>query len=174
MGKVKVSISMSLDGYVAGPEQSKENPLGIGGEELHEWVVPLRAFREGHGQQGGEVNASTPIAEEILQLLGVDTQAEPPPIGWCVAHGQRHDTPDESLDTAPTPDDGELPALPGSAAGAGSIAGPVPGEDDPAPVLLEIEGAARAGSHAPAANSQHPAGAACLTGRAAGGARDGA
>ena len=55
MGKLKMSISMSLDGFVAGPDQSEENPLGIGGEELHEWVVPLRAFREGHGRQGGEV-----------------------------------------------------------------------------------------------------------------------
>ena len=70
MGKVKVSISMSLDGYVAGPDQSEKNPLGIGGEQLHEWVVPLRAFREGHGEEGGEVNASTPIAEEILGNVG--------------------------------------------------------------------------------------------------------
>ena len=70
MGKFKVNISMSLDGYVAGPDQSEKNPLGIGGEQLHEWVVPLRAFREGHGQEGGEVNASTPIAEEILGNVG--------------------------------------------------------------------------------------------------------
>jgi dihydrofolate reductase len=70
MGKFKVSISMSLDGYVAGPDQSEKNPLGIGGEQLHEWVVPLRAFRESHGKQGGEVNASTPIAEEILGNVG--------------------------------------------------------------------------------------------------------
>ena len=51
MGKLKVSISMSLDGYVAGPDQTEQNPLGIGGEQLHEWVVPLRAFREGHGRR---------------------------------------------------------------------------------------------------------------------------
>ena len=70
MGKLKVSISMSLDGYVAGPEQSEQNPLGIGGEQLHEWVVPLRAFRESHGDEGGEVNASTPIAEGILANVG--------------------------------------------------------------------------------------------------------
>ena len=70
MGKFKLSISMSLDGYVAGPDQSEKNPLGIGGEQLHEWVVPLRAFRESHGGEGGEVNASTPIAEEILGNVG--------------------------------------------------------------------------------------------------------
>ena len=70
MSKVKVNISMSLDGYVAGPDQSEENPLGIGGEQLHEWIVPLRAFRESHGAEGGEVNASTPIAEGILGNVG--------------------------------------------------------------------------------------------------------
>ena len=70
MGKLKVSISMSLDGYVAGPDQSEQDPLGIGGEQLHEWVVPLRAFREGHGEEGGEVNASTPIVEGILGNVG--------------------------------------------------------------------------------------------------------
>jgi len=70
MGTFKMSISMSLDGYVAGPDQSEQHPLGIGGEQLHEWVVPLRAFREGHGEEGGEVNASTPIAEGILGNVG--------------------------------------------------------------------------------------------------------
>jgi dihydrofolate reductase len=70
MGKFKLNITMSLDGYVAGPEQSLESPLGIGGEELHDWLVPLKAFRESHGEEGGEVNASTPIAEEILGGVG--------------------------------------------------------------------------------------------------------
>ncbi len=76
MGKFKVNISMSLDGYVAGPDQSEKNPLGIGGEQLHEWVVSLRAFRESHGEEGGEVNASTPIAEEILGNVGAVTWVE--------------------------------------------------------------------------------------------------
>jgi dihydrofolate reductase len=70
MSKVKVNITMSLDGFVAGPNQSAEDPLGIGGEELHQWLLPLKAFRESHGDQGGEVNASTPIAEEILGNVG--------------------------------------------------------------------------------------------------------
>jgi dihydrofolate reductase len=70
MGKVKVTITMSLDGFVAGPNQSERDPLGVGGEQLHEWLVSLRAFREGHGEQGGEVNASTPIAEGILGNVG--------------------------------------------------------------------------------------------------------
>lgn len=70
MSKVKATITMSLDGYAAGPSQSTENPLGIGGEQLHEWLIPLKAFREGHGEEGGEVNASTPIAEGILGNVG--------------------------------------------------------------------------------------------------------
>jgi hypothetical protein len=42
MSKLRFKISISLDGYVAGPEQSEENPLGKGGERLHDWVVELR------------------------------------------------------------------------------------------------------------------------------------
>lgn len=70
MSKFKLSITMSLDGYVAGPDQSLENPLGLGGERLHDWLVPLKTFRESHGEKGGEVNASTSIAEEILGGVG--------------------------------------------------------------------------------------------------------
>jgi dihydrofolate reductase len=70
MGKLRVNITMSLDGYVAGPDQSETNPLGIGGMQLHQWLVPLEAFRESHGEAGGEVNASTPIAEGILAGAG--------------------------------------------------------------------------------------------------------
>jgi dihydrofolate reductase len=61
---------MSLDGFVAGPHQSEENPLGVGGEELHNWFVPLQVFQEAHGRSGGEVNASTPVAEERMANLG--------------------------------------------------------------------------------------------------------
>jgi dihydrofolate reductase len=65
MSTLKLNITMSLDGYVAGPDQSLENPLGVGGEELHDWIVPLRAWRESHGMEGGEDNASTPFADII-------------------------------------------------------------------------------------------------------------
>jgi dihydrofolate reductase len=61
---------MSLDGFVAGPEQSEAHPLGIGGERLHEWFVPLRIFREMHGEEGGEVNASTAVVEGWLESVG--------------------------------------------------------------------------------------------------------
>jgi dihydrofolate reductase len=64
MSKLRLSITMSLDGYVAGPDQSEENPLGVGGMELHEWFFPLKEFREMHGEHGGEVNASSPVVDE--------------------------------------------------------------------------------------------------------------
>jgi dihydrofolate reductase len=70
MSKLRLGITMSLDGYVAGPDQSDENPLGVGGEELHEWFVPLKAFRELHGEEGGEVNASSAVVEERFENLG--------------------------------------------------------------------------------------------------------
>jgi dihydrofolate reductase len=70
MPEVRAEISMSLDGYVAGPDQGRENPLGVGGEELHEWVFPLKAWREPHGEKGGEVNASTPIVEARVANVG--------------------------------------------------------------------------------------------------------
>src|ERR1700745_1872572 len=70
MSKLKLNITMSIDGFVAGPDQSPEHPLGIGGEKLHTWLYPLKAFRESHGDEGGEVNASTPFAEDILGGTG--------------------------------------------------------------------------------------------------------
>jgi dihydrofolate reductase len=70
MSKLKLNITMSIDGFVAGPDQSVEHPLGVGGEKLHGWLYPLKAFRGGHGEEGGEVNASTPFAEDILGGAG--------------------------------------------------------------------------------------------------------
>src|SRR5262245_15670208 len=70
MPRLRFKISMSLDGFVAGPHQSAENPLGIGGERLHEWAFPLAAFRSLHGLDGGEVNESTPVVEESLANIG--------------------------------------------------------------------------------------------------------
>ena len=70
MSKLRFKISMSLDGFVAGPNQSVDNPLGVGGLRLHEWVFPLAAWRALHGLEGGEVNESTPIIEESLANVG--------------------------------------------------------------------------------------------------------
>jgi dihydrofolate reductase len=70
MGKLRFEISISLDGYVAGPNQSEEHPLGEGGMRLHEWILKLAAWREPHGREGGEVNASTPLVEEARSGVG--------------------------------------------------------------------------------------------------------
>lgn len=70
MTKLRFRISMSLDGYTAGPRQSTDNPLGIGGEQLHKWAFPLAAWRRPHGLKGGKVNESTPVAEESLTNIG--------------------------------------------------------------------------------------------------------
>jgi len=51
---LKFSIAMSVDGYVAGPNQSLEDPLGQGGRQLHEWAFATRSFRAMTGQEGGE------------------------------------------------------------------------------------------------------------------------
>lgn len=61
---------MSLDGFVAGASQSVDNPLGIGGMRLHEWVFPLKAWREMQGLEGGEVDESTAVIEESLANIG--------------------------------------------------------------------------------------------------------
>jgi dihydrofolate reductase len=70
MSKVRFSITMSLDGYVAGPNQSVKEPLGVGGEALHDWAVKLAAFNEVQGKQGGEVNANSPIIREMFENVG--------------------------------------------------------------------------------------------------------
>jgi len=70
LSKLRLKISMSLDGFVAGPRQSVENPLGIGGMRLHQWAFPLAVWRAMHGLQGGEVNESTRVVEESLANIG--------------------------------------------------------------------------------------------------------
>jgi dihydrofolate reductase len=70
VSKVKAQISISADGYMAGPNQSEENPLGEGGMALHQWAFKLRAWQEEHGEEGGETNASAPIYEEATANVG--------------------------------------------------------------------------------------------------------
>jgi dihydrofolate reductase len=70
MAQLKVDITMSLDGFVAGPNPTLERPLGEGGEELHEWALALASWRKRHGLPGGEVNASTEVMEESLAATG--------------------------------------------------------------------------------------------------------
>jgi dihydrofolate reductase len=70
MSTLRFQLAVSLDGYVAGPDQSEEHPLGVGGTELHDWVVELEAWRRPHGLEGGEVNASTAVVEEVQAGVG--------------------------------------------------------------------------------------------------------
>ncbi len=70
MARLRFGISMSVDGFIAGPNPSEEQPLGEGGEQLHEWVITLAAWRKQHGLEGGEVNASSGVLEESLDNIG--------------------------------------------------------------------------------------------------------
>jgi dihydrofolate reductase len=70
MGKLRFHITTSLDGFVAGPNQSVDNPLGQGGLDLHAWVFPLEAWRRPQGLDGGDVNASSAVVEESVANVG--------------------------------------------------------------------------------------------------------
>jgi dihydrofolate reductase len=70
MSKLRLKISMSLDGFVAGPQQSVKEPLGVGGESLHEWIFGLRYWRAMHGQEGGITDESNAIVEEETENIG--------------------------------------------------------------------------------------------------------
>ena len=70
MSKLRLRISISLDGYVAGPRQSVKDPLGVGGERLHEWAFAVATFRKAHGMEGGDTGPSDQIAA-VAQRLGV-------------------------------------------------------------------------------------------------------
>lgn len=70
MGRLRCHLSISLDGFVAGPDPTPGNPLGEGGARLHEWATSLAAWRQAHGHDGGEANASTAVLEETLAGVG--------------------------------------------------------------------------------------------------------
>ena len=59
-----LNITMSLDGFVAGPNPTLEEPLGAGGEQLHDWIVKLESWRSAHGLEGGE---SDPDADVLIR-----------------------------------------------------------------------------------------------------------
>ncbi|MDQ4035721.1 MAG: dihydrofolate reductase family protein [Chloroflexota bacterium] len=72
MSKVRAHISTSLDGYVAGPNQTMEEPLGENGESLHDWLVVLRSWREAQGMEGGEDNVSNAVVAEENTNVGAE------------------------------------------------------------------------------------------------------
>jgi dihydrofolate reductase len=67
---LKLAISMSLDGFVAGPDQTLEEPLGEGGEQLHEWAIAVASWRESHGLEGGERNVDDEVLREHTDSIG--------------------------------------------------------------------------------------------------------
>jgi dihydrofolate reductase len=70
MGLVTCQISISLDGYVAGPNQSLDNPIGEGGLRLHEWVFTTASWRRMQGQEGGEDSPDSEVVDEVSQGIG--------------------------------------------------------------------------------------------------------
>jgi dihydrofolate reductase len=70
MPRFFLEISMSLDGFVAGPNATLEQPLGKGGEHLHEWVYPLASWRGPHGLEGGETGPDDDLMRETLARAG--------------------------------------------------------------------------------------------------------
>ena len=71
MARVRVeSFSISLDGYGAGPNQSVENPLGIGGEALHDWIVSSRSWRQHHGMEDGTEGVDSDFAARSHRGVG--------------------------------------------------------------------------------------------------------
>ena len=70
MSSVTCQISISLDGFVAGPNQSVEDPIGEGGMRLHEWVFKTDSWRRQHGLEGGERTVDSEVVDEIVQGVG--------------------------------------------------------------------------------------------------------
>lgn len=70
MGLVISHLAISLDGFVAGPNQSVENPLGEGGMRLHEWVFVTESWRRQQGLEGGEQSPDSDVAEEVVRDVG--------------------------------------------------------------------------------------------------------
>jgi dihydrofolate reductase len=70
MSKLRSHISISLDGFVAGPDQTMDVPLGEGGEGLHEWAITTEAWRREHGREGGDTGPNSDIVEKVTRGIG--------------------------------------------------------------------------------------------------------
>ena len=71
MAEIRVhAFSISLDGHGAGPDQSPENPLGVGGEELHEWMFPTRTFQQMQGKEGGTSGVDDELTRRGFENIG--------------------------------------------------------------------------------------------------------
>jgi dihydrofolate reductase len=142
MARVTVDMSMSLDGFITGPNDSVEQPLGEGGERLHEWLYELASFRERHGSEGGETGKDDEVLGEAFANTGAflmgrrmfDLGEEPwgddPPFHgpvFVLSHNARDDVVKEGGTTFTFVTDGLESALDRAIAAAGdkdvSIAG---------------------------------------------------
>lgn len=63
-------FTISFDGYGAGPDQTRENPLGVGGESLHDWLVQTRTFKRLQGQEGGDTGIDEDFAARSMAGIG--------------------------------------------------------------------------------------------------------
>src|SRR3954449_8377888 len=92
---VFADLSVSLEGFVAGPEPSMKDPLGVGGEQLHEWAIAAMAWREAHGHEGGEEGVDSDVIKETVGRTGAGImgrkmfsggsggwEVDPNPRGW--------------------------------------------------------------------------------------------
>jgi dihydrofolate reductase len=70
MSQVTSQLSISLDGFVAGPNQSRKHPLGEGGLRVHRWVYPTESWRRQHGMEGGEKGPDDDLAAEYGRGIG--------------------------------------------------------------------------------------------------------
>jgi hypothetical protein len=70
MSRVTSQLSISLDGYVAGPNQSAEDPIGAGGMRLHQWVVGTASWRAQQGLTGGRHDVDAEVADEVMRGIG--------------------------------------------------------------------------------------------------------
>jgi len=71
MTQVRVeSFSVSIDGYGAGPNQDRINPLGVGGEDLHQWFIPTRTFQRTHGASDGTTGVDDDFGARGFKNIG--------------------------------------------------------------------------------------------------------
>src|SRR4051794_6047741 len=95
MSIVFADLTVSLEGFVAGPDPSMENPLGVGGQQLHEWALASMAWREAHGREGGEAGVDSEVIDETVSRTGAGImgrkmfsggsgpwERDPNPRGW--------------------------------------------------------------------------------------------
>jgi dihydrofolate reductase len=70
MGQVIADITMTLDGFIAGPDDGVDKPLGEGGERIHQWLYDSSSWRERHGQEGGDTRPDNQLVDEAVERTG--------------------------------------------------------------------------------------------------------